>query len=410
MKKFLILGSFIVYTSSFAFVPLSNQQTSVSSFRSLATMGMFYDELDIISAHPVSLLEFSGNTLYTTWGNIRGINNTNRIVSYYSPAAVVDNTFVFGLCGDALSNFNIKNSRIGFVFQNLGAKTNYFNLDNITGLDSEGVWKDIISENVDNSADGSIDREQIFESSMKNYANRKMNQFNVGFAKKGLNFGKFRNVIAGVSISRQSDYTHRITEGIKSYKRRYLTDNGLPSGWPSGIRVGDTYELNYADNDILVNSFDITDILAQARISNFFLTGLRLDLGIGLRVRNDYNPTSLIKNADTVAISDDKLNNAGNGVVYDYRFAKRNVSLATGGQLNYDDFTGLQGDFLLTNLWRPAWAGGIDAPGLEDFSDNRGGFGFLLRTEAGYRLFNIPLTGVFNFSITPQKLDRKEVY
>jgi len=365
---------------------------------------MFYDELDIISAHPVSLLEFSGNRLYTTWGNVRNTVDVsyNPTLSYKGMTlGTADNTFVFGITGDPLSKLGLSDSRIGFVFQNSGTKATYVDLNNIPGTDSEGKWENIISTNVNNSADGSIDRETTLSADMKNYSNQAINQFNVGFAKKGL---ILEDLVAGFSIARQSNYTKRITGGTKSYKLRYLNDNGMPAGYPTGTREGETYELTYADNDRLDNSLDITDLLLQARLEP--ISDLRVDVGLGIRLQDNYNPNSLIKNSITVSKKDDNL--IGTTVVYDTGKAIRNP--ATLGNLNYNDFTGLVGDFTGALLWTPAWAGGVNAPALVDFSDDRKGTGFLVRAEAGYKLFDVPITGVFNLSLVPQKLDCSEKY
>lgn len=271
--------SFAIISPSFSFVPLSNSQNNLGSYRLDATAGMFYDELDIISVHPVSLLEFSGNRLYTTWGNVR--NNVdflyNPTLSYKGMTMpTADNTFVFGITGDPLSKLGLSDSRMGFVFQNRGAKATFFNLDNVAGNDSEGKWENITSQNTDGSADGSIDRETILSADMKNYSNQAINQFNVGFAKKGLILD---DLVVGFGVARNSDYNKRITGGTKSYKLRYLNDNGMPSGYPAGTREGDTYELTYADNDGLTNSLDVTDLLVQARLEP--ISDLRVDVCCG---------------------------------------------------------------------------------------------------------------------------------
>jgi hypothetical protein len=416
MKKFItsiIILSFITM-NIFAFVPLSNQQLSLGSFCAWATCGMFYDELDIISAHPVSLLEFSGNSLYTTWGNVRNSVDVsyNRILVYNRAGvpASNDNTFVFGIAGDPLSNFGIKDSRMGFVFQNLGSTTNYYDLNNVAGNDSEGNWKDVTGQNV--GGDYQFDLEDTLEAKdLIYYDNRAVNQYNFGFAKKGLIFG---DITAGISVARISDYTKRITGGEKSYQRRYFNDTGAASdGLPAGTTIGDTYKLTYAKNDGLINSSDITDLLAQVRL-NDLLPNLRLDVAVGLRIQNNYNPNGLTKNAHTVNNSWVAVNNAGNGVVYDTGKAIRDVVTALGGgNLDYNDFTNLYNDFNNAKLWTPGWRGGQnanDSPGLSDFSDDRKGLGGLIRAEAGYKLFNIPITGVFNLSLVPQKLDSSRTY
>ncbi|MFN3550577.1 MAG: hypothetical protein ACK4WJ_02030, partial [Endomicrobiia bacterium] len=235
MKKLitsLCILSFVAM-NTFSFVPLSNQQLNLGSFRAWATCGMFYDELDIISAHPVSLLEYTGNTLYTTWGNVRNSVDVlyNRVIVYNRAAGgTSDNTFVLGIAGNPLKNFGIKNSRLGFVFQNFGSKTVSFNLDNdlttgsTTGEDSEGQWKLVDPQNL--GGDYQFDYEETYESNLKYYDNNAINQYNAGFAIKGL-----IPIVdsLGISVARQSNYTTRLTGGTKSYKERALNDNGLPA-------------------------------------------------------------------------------------------------------------------------------------------------------------------------------------
>lgn len=424
MKKFiasLCILSFVVM-NTFAFVPLTNQQLNLGSFRAWATCGMFYDELDIISAHPVSLLEYTGNSLYTTWGNVRNSVDVsyNPIITYNRAAMnSPDNTFVLGIAGDPLKNFGIKNSRMGFVFQNFGSKAVWFDLDNNTstgfnpglggGWDSEGKWQDIDSQ--DTGGDYQFDYQEIYEANLKYYDNQSINQYNVGFAIKGL----LPMVdTLGVSVARQSNYTTRLTGGTKSYKERALNDNGLPAGWPSGTRILNTYELTYAENNSLINSFDQTDLLAQGRIQDL-IPGLRLDVGIGLRIRNDYNPNGLVKTAHTITKSTAKLNNANNAVLYDTGEAIRDVVNYDGGlvtELDYGDFTNLLTHFQAGQIWTPAWVGvsGKNLPGLFDFSDDRKGLGALIRAEAEYNLFNIPTIAVLNLSMVPQKLDSKQTF
>ena len=71
MKKLLsVIMVGLMATSAFAYVPLSNSQLNIGSYQNSATRGMFYNELDILSAAPVELLDFSGNALYTNWGNV----------------------------------------------------------------------------------------------------------------------------------------------------------------------------------------------------------------------------------------------------------------------------------------------------------------------------------------------------
>lgn len=419
MKRyFIVIFCLVVTTRLLAFVPLTNKQLNLGSFREDATCGMFYDELDIISAYPVSLLDYSGNTLYTTWGNVR-----NPVDILYNPifkyGESVDNTFVLGIVGDPFKKFGIVNSRAGFVFQNFGTKSVYFNLDNnvntgynpgVNGYDSEGKWQDVYSQDL--GGDYQFDYQETYDASLKYYDSRAINQFNIGFAKKKL-LPSLNNIeIVGISVARQSDYTRRLTEGVKSYKERALNDNGLPAGWPSGTRILDTYELTYAKNDILTNSFDQTDLFVQARTKGF-VPGLRLDVGVGLRIRDDYNPNGLEKTAHRIVRSLAKLNNAGNAVLYDTGEVVRNVvDYIPGGvkELNYDDFANLLTKFQAMDIWRPQWAGGRDLPGLYDFQDDRRGLGILARLEAEYKLFGIPTIGVFNLSIVPQKIDSKQVW
>jgi len=164
-----ILSAVLVFgmaAQAFAYVPLSNTQNNLGSFRNGATRGMFYEELDVISASPVSLLEFSGSALYTNWGNGRYFNDPTGVVTAVPIDGGADRAlsydavgrsqyFNIGLTGNPLSMFDIANTRGGAVFQNLGSKTSLIDLDSnaatgTAGLDSEGTWVSTTLTDTDN--------------------------------------------------------------------------------------------------------------------------------------------------------------------------------------------------------------------------------------------------------------------
>ncbi|MFH0948432.1 MAG: hypothetical protein V1833_05480, partial [Elusimicrobiota bacterium] len=171
-KKLLaVLLATIMATSAFAYVPLSNSQLNIGSYQRGATRGMFYNELDIVSAAPVELLDFSGNTLYTNWGNVRNFNdiaNYGSALGWSQQTNNVDRSyFTFGVTGNPLCCANIEDSRSGIVYQNFGGKAVKYNLDNDdetglnpgpNGFDSEGKWENKFYTVVYTSAPLSIDK------------------------------------------------------------------------------------------------------------------------------------------------------------------------------------------------------------------------------------------------------------
>lgn len=404
LSLFLVMS--MIASTGYSFVPLSNTQNNLGSYRLDATSGLYYDELDIISAHPVSLLEFQGNNLYTNFGNVRQNDPTtsyNPLLSYNGVGpptfGAFSNTFVLGISGNPLSYFGMKKTRAGLVFQNFGSKTVTYNLDNVAGTESEGVWNEQTSQNIDVSTDGSIDRVTDYSANMKYYGNNSVNQWNAGIAYKGL---FQRDLILGFSISNMTTSNLTKTGGTKSYSVRYLNDAGMPALYPAGTRIGDTFTLNYAENTAEQNSTALTDVLGQGRFE--LLDNLRLDAGVGLRFQNNYNPGSLLKNS--IEVSGTRPNLQGTTVVYDNYSAIRNPAAVVGiGSLNYDDFTGLQNDFwgVGNNLYNPA----TPAPAITSFSDDRSGLGPIIRAEAVWTVENIDITGVFNLSTVGQKLDSK---
>jgi len=273
----------LMATSAFAFVPLSNSQ-NIGSYQRGATRGMYYNELDIISAAPIELLDFSGNALYTNWGNIRNFQDTanyNKLLEFTSVSNVVDTSyFTFGVTGNPLSD---DKSRSGIVFQNFGSKTNSKNLDLVGGSDSEGIWQTDAYTIVYPTAPV-LDRVATTTSDTKYYLNRSVTQWNVGTAYKLMD-----KLSVGLSLFRMSDSNILTTEGTKTYAVRYLTANGAVNdgGRPATATKSVTYSFVHPDQEIDQNSTATTDVLPQARLN--IADDLNVDAGIGLRFASTIN-------------------------------------------------------------------------------------------------------------------------
>ncbi|MDI6756480.1 MAG: hypothetical protein QME32_00490, partial [Endomicrobiia bacterium] len=218
-------------TSSFAFVPLSNRQTNLGSYQAAATQGMYYNELDILSASPVELLDYEGNYLYTTWSNARNAAVSN--VTY--PTALswgsnVNNANLsrlqIGVTGDPLGMIGIDGSRAGAIFQNYGSKANVFNQFGTASAISEYKKIDEVhtsSNTVFGGSDITSIRLSTQSRDLKYYTTRQQTQWNVGFAKKDMLFGKMD---LGLSVVNFNDNPVLTSGGSKSYTDRYLTDDG----------------------------------------------------------------------------------------------------------------------------------------------------------------------------------------
>ncbi len=402
MKKFLSLFiAVLTVTAGYSYVPLSNVHTNLGSFRKDATHGMFYNEMDILTAAPVELMDFSGNNLYTSWSNARNdvATSYNSVLSYRAlTLAPVDSTFVFGAIGTPLQFIGINGLRAGLIFQSgFGGKTDYFDLDNNigNGFESEGYWECETSANMDADAAGVIDRMTTYTSDANNYQESTVTQWNAGAAMKLWILG------AGLGINRTSTINIRNTGGKKTYNVSYLNDAGMPAGYPAGTRQGDSGSVLYPDNSVDQSSTIQSDILPQARIKISEI--VKLDVGLGLRVQNSYNPTNIRKNG--IEVTGSNANLFGASVVYDEYSAIREPG--TLGGLDYNDFSivNLAGTANPASaIYDPAWTGtGVDAPAVTDFSDDRTGVGPIFRAEA--KLFF--LTGVLNFSSVVQDIDAK---
>ncbi|MBU2568073.1 MAG: hypothetical protein KJ967_04825, partial [Elusimicrobia bacterium] len=245
MKKLSAVMLMALFSSSvFAYVPLSNQQLGLGSYRLDAT-NIFYDELDIISAYPVSLLEFEGNRLYTNWGNVRqpvtGAGTYNPALSHRGMTlAPADHTFTFGVSGNPAEIFSIENTRAGLVFQNWGAKTNPLNLDGVGATESEYA-RDFVNELMTSATIQTIMRSRTESTDVKYWTNNTVTAWNMGMAKKIWTWWGLPNLI-GVSLANNSNSTILTAGGSKSYTDRYLTDDGaVNGGMPASSREGDTY-------------------------------------------------------------------------------------------------------------------------------------------------------------------------
>src|SRR3989339_479864 len=401
----------LMATSAFAFVPLSNSE-NIGSYQRGATRGMFYNELDIISAAPVELLDFSGNALYTNWGNIRNFNdivNYNQLLRFGSTSDITDTSyFTFGVTGNPTNN---DKSRSGIIYQNFGGKTSTKNLDLVNGNESEGIWSTNAYTIVYPTAPV-IDRAATTNSDTKYFTNRFVTQWNLGSAYKLMD-----KLSIGLSLYRNSDSTILTSEGSKSYGIRYLTANGAVNdgGRPATATESITYTFTYPDQEIDQNSSATTDVLPQARLN--IADDLYVDAGIGLRFSNATNGADVFKgnvsweqNVVTATSREDILvSTAAGGLATNQRFNTGTAILIKSGgagnynvdmdQTNLTTNTNLASDIYNTNNWTH------DDKGLADFSDDRTGTGVLLRLEAKKKFAKYDVTGLVNFSSVPQDID-----
>ncbi|MDI6640788.1 MAG: hypothetical protein QME68_00545 [Elusimicrobiota bacterium] len=397
--------------TTYAYVALSNRQLGLGSYRLDAT-NIFYDELDIISAYPVSLMEFEGNRLYTNWGNVRqpvtGAGTYNPVLSHRGMTlAPADHAFTIGVSGNPLGYFNIENSRSGLIFQNWGAKTNTFDFDGVPGNDSE-YTREFVNEIITSSTNPTIMRRMTESTDVKYWTNTTVTQWNIGIAKKGLPI--LTNLSVGLSLANNS-YSRILTAGgSKSYTDRYLTDDGAADGgMPAGSREGDTYNVTYADNKIDQNSFARTDVLGQLRYE--LLESLTVDCALGARFQTNNNPGGLInpmtgipqgsleKDIVTVTMKDDV--NWTNIQYYNIGTAIRNRILIDYNVHPTYDNVKLGG---ANHIWDKT----VRTPGTSDFKDNRFGIGPLVRLQGEYKGNKVNLTGVLNFDTVSQNINANQ--
>ncbi|MBN1823198.1 MAG: hypothetical protein JW803_02645 [Endomicrobiales bacterium] len=416
----------VLASSSFAYVPLSgiNTQTNLGSFRNGATRGMFLEEVDIISANPVSLTEYMGTNLYTNWGNLRYANDPTSgggVVTAVPIDAGADRAFTydaagrsqyfnFGMTGHPLSFIGLDSARVGVVYQNFGAKTVSYNLDNDAatgsgGSDSKGQWSATTLSDYD--ADLGVDRTRSQTSDLTYYNNTTNTQWDGGVAYKGLFLS---DLVLGFSIARQSNITKRTTEGSKGYADRYLNDvaaQNVAVGMPAGARTGDTYSIGYADEVFDVNSMTQTDVLFQGRYPIF---GLLVDAALGMRFQNNYNPDSNdAAQAITISGSEDLNTGTAFGAATPAQVYNTGTVISNRSNFDFNNFniaaTLLGNVTARAGLFTTAGAGANAA--MTELSDDRKGSGPILRLEALKEMQKINLTGIFNLGTVTQNIAGK---
>ncbi len=435
MKKLFNVGTVLTVLlvalmsrAAFAFVPLSNSQ-NIGSYQRGATRGTFCGELDIISAAPVELLDFSGNTLYTNWGNVR---NFNDIANYgtaldWSTANQWRNNndvsyFTFGVTGNPLSYAGIEDSRSGIVYQNFGGKTVTFNLDDdvntgqnptVTGEDSEGTWETKNYIVVWTSASMPNDRVVTANSDAKYNLNTTNTQWNAGSSYKMND-----KISLGLSLAKQTDTNILTTEGTKTYSAKILTATGADAlGLPisfAGV-TGVSYNFAYPTQDIDQNSTSTTDILPQARVK--ISDDFYVDAGVGLRFAKTLNPGTIVANEkDVVTVTATELTVAfstsptsvGPAEYYNTGTAIVGKTAVAAVSLDYDEVTNIGPTAALNStVFNTAnWADADD--GISAFSDDRDGTAPLVRIEAVKKFEKVDVTGIVNYSNLSQDIDASQ--
>ena len=419
MKKLLsIIMVALMTTSAFAFVPLSNSQLNIGSYQRGATRGMFYNELDIVSAAPVELLDFSGNTLYTNWGNVRNWNdiaNYGSALDWQTPTAVgTDVTgFTFGVTGNPLSYAGIEDSRSGIVYQNYGGKTVYKDLDtdgatgNGAGWDSEGEWATntyTLEYATTTPTVGKI--ANTTASGLKYNLNNTYTQWNIGTSYKLMD-----KVSLALSLERETDTNIMATEGSFSYTDRYLTDTGaINAGGIRGQREINTYSVSLPTQEYDKESSAETIILPQARIN--ISDSFNVDLGVGLnfvKTLGTDNTTGdneklvvtvtaresvLISTSPTASATDGRIQyfNTGTAIV-----GKTAVAAV---QMDYDDTLAV-----LPALNGNVFKADANDAGISNFADDREGTAPVIRIEAKKKFEKVDITGICNFSSLSRDVD-----
>ncbi len=421
MKKLLsIIMVALMATSAFAFVPLTNSQLNIGSYQRGATRGMFYNELDIVSAAPVELLDFSGNVLYTNWGNIRNFND----IANYGAALDWDTTvgqvadvnyFTFGVTGNPLSYAGIEDSRSGIVYQNYGGKTVYKDLDKgkTAANDSEGEWSNdtytleyatttpTVGKNVNTTA-----------SDLKYNLNNTYTQWNVGTSYKLMD-----KISLGLSLERETNTNIMTTEGSMSYSEKYLTATGAIND--NKIRTAtenNSYSVTFPSEEYDKESSNETIILPQARFN--ITDDLNIDVAIGASIRNDIGIDNWIgagkneKTVVTVTAKESVLIGTAPAATPPSAIDGRNQYFNTGtaivGKNNPTlplDYDGTLGALpaLATGIFTTA--PGVDNSGISNFEDDREGTAPLVRIEAKKKFEKVDLTGVVNFSSLSRDVD-----
>lgn len=405
-------------SSSFAYVPLSNSQTDLGSFRNGATRGMFYEEIDVLSASPVTLMDFGGTNLYTNWGNLRYSNDptiANTQTGITADKAFTYNTagsnqfFNMGIIGNPLSMIGIDNSRAGVVYQNWGSKTDYFNLDTVAGNESEGIWEiDTITAQGSNGQAG-LDRYNKRKSDVKFYDNNTYTKWDVGAAYQGLILD---DLVLGFGLSTKSSSKKRITGGSKGYADVYVSTTGATgAGMPATSTVGDSYAIDFADTETDVNSESSTDMLFQGRLPSLF--GLQVEGGLGFRTITTSNPDILaaeVANAVTITGREDVNGGATPGVngtqMWNTGTAIRARDAAT--TLDFNDTVFATGGNIVGQITPGtgffAHSGTGANAGITKYSDERKGTGPIMRLQAMKEWSKVNVTGVLNYSTVKQDI------
>ncbi|MBN1384290.1 MAG: hypothetical protein JW983_05355 [Elusimicrobia bacterium] len=434
MKKILSLVMItMLAATAYAFVPLTNTHEQLGannangilgllgSYQRGATRGMFYNELDIISAAPVELLDFSGNCLYTQWGNVR---NWNDIANYgtalnWTPITdTVDTSFfTLGVTGNPFSYLNIEDSRSGIVFQNYGAKVNSYDLGNDGGNDSEGNWKTygytVVYATVNPAA---IDQTMTSISNAVYWENQQVSQWNVGTSYK------LNSLLAfGISLAKVGQTNTLKTEGQKSYSLNYNTSDGaLNAGRPASATYQDSLVINYPTQEVDNESEYMTDILPQARLS--ISDSFHIDCAAGLRVWTRNGVDDLVGNgsgnnketAVTVSVMEDVVMStaAGTPVSLTNQYWMSGTAIVSTGTLGTSvnlDWAAVTFNNATAGLLSNVMKDEGDDLGITEFSDDRSGSGPLFRLEAVKKFEKVDVIGVFNFDNVSHNIDAKQV-
>ena len=433
MKKLLsVIMVGLMATSAFAYVPLSNSQLNIGSYQNSATRGMFYNELDILSAAPVELLDFSGNALYTNWGNARSFAGPynpgvdyNQALSWTGVTEPV-NYFTFGVTGNPLSYAGIEDSRSGIVYQNFGGKTVQFNLDDdvgtgqnpgVTGEDSEGTWENKTYTVLFPTMPLTNDRLETANSDAKYHTNTTNTQWNIGSSYKLMD-----KVSVGLSLARQTDTNILTTEGTKTYAYRELTGNGAVADGLTANLVGTdllSYTFAYPTQEIDQNSTSRTDILPQARIK--ISDDFYVDAGVGLSFQKTLNPVGTAQQIvagekTVVTVTATEFTGVGAGVVFSTAPGATQIANYTntgtaivdknnaGLSLDYD----ATGNIPAAGLASTVFTRGALEDGVSAFADDRDGTAPLIRIEAVKKFEKVDITGIVNYSNLSQDVDASQ--
>jgi hypothetical protein len=388
--------------------PIANTgEVGLGSYQRAATQGMFYNELDIISADPVELLDFEGNNLYTTWSNARNAATSNAVyandMSWGNYANNANcSRLLIGVSGDPLGYFNINGSRAGVVFQNYGSKAGANDLDSLmaaasglvanAGNDMQFTWTYI--DNIEDNAVTTgvvIDRNETQYADLKSYTNTTNSQWNAGIAKKDL---FLKGLDCGFGLAHYGNSIVYNGGGVKSADNKYLTADGVTAaGMPAGSTQGNSATANYLDGTQDTGSNWATDLIFQGRLG--ILDNLNLQGTLGARFATTINPGGLLNAA---GVAQGCL--VTNGVAYS---VSNDANI--GGVQYFDTATGLSNITQFARNVVPTFAnwnnGGmwnVAAPAIVDYSDKRTGMGPMIEAQGTYTgIEKVDLVGVVHF-------------